>query len=66
MPVYEYRCAECHEKFEKLVRSSQSEGEVACPSCGSELVKRLVSLFGSLGLSTSSSGGNCAPRVGGG
>lgn len=66
MPLYEYRCIECNEKFEKLVRSTLAEAEVCCPNCGSSSVKRLVSLFGALGFSTGSSGSDCATTVGGG
>jgi len=43
MPIYEYRCQECLEEFEKLVRSAE---EIECPQCGSEEVKKLISSFG--------------------
>lgn len=67
MPLYEYRCAECDEKFEKLVRSSLSEAiEIHCPKCGSKSVSRLVSMFGSVGLSGASSGGGCSTTFSGG
>ncbi|NIV28223.1 MAG: zinc ribbon domain-containing protein, partial [Anaerolineae bacterium] len=34
MPVYEYRCELCGERFEKLVRSIRREPpEVHCPAC---------------------------------
>ncbi len=62
MPVYEYRCSKCGEKFEKFVRSVSARNEVVCPRCGNTEVKKLVSLFGLTGgLQTSSggSGGSC-------
>ncbi len=68
MPLYEYKCTQCNEKFEKLVRSSFEQGDVHCPSCGSGKVKRLISMFGSLGFSSDSSYGgssSCGSSGGG-
>jgi putative FmdB family regulatory protein len=53
MPIYEYRCSACGEKFEKLVRGSSGQQEINCPSCNADRVERLVSTFG---FSSSSSG----------
>jgi len=52
MPIYEYRCQECRERFDKLVRCSTDETELTCPSCGSKLAEKLPSLFGTSGFST--------------
>lgn len=46
MPVYEYRCLECGEKFEKLVRSVHPALKIECPKCGGRKVEKLLSLFG--------------------
>jgi|LGVD01.1.fsa_nt_gb putative FmdB family regulatory protein len=47
MPIYEYRCQECGEKFEKLVRSMKNPGpEIKCPKCGGREVEKLLSAFG--------------------
>lgn len=46
MPIYEYRCEECDERFEVFVRSAAQQAAPACPRCGSGEVKRAVSLFG--------------------
>ena len=44
MPVYEYRCESCGERFEKLVRSILREPpEVHCPACQGLEVRRLIS-----------------------
>jgi putative FmdB family regulatory protein len=44
MPIYEYRCQACDERFDKLVRSSRREGvEILCPVCQSGDVRRLIS-----------------------
>ena len=42
MPIFEYECLECEQQFEHLERAGSAP--VACPSCGAEQVKRLVSL----------------------
>lgn len=69
MPLYEYRCSQCGEQFEKLVRMADADGTIQCPSCGSVETRRKVSAFGFLGggsgFSSGSSGG-CAPSFGGG
>jgi putative FmdB family regulatory protein len=46
MPIYEYRCLECGEEFERLVRSMNPALEVECPKCGGRKVKKLLSTFG--------------------
>jgi putative FmdB family regulatory protein len=68
MPVYEYRCEECGEKFEKWQRSMSSTEDIRCPKCNSKRVSKAISL---LGRCTSSSFGgpslsdsSCAPTGG--
>ena len=66
MPIYEYRCQKCGEKFEKLVRSSTDQTELTCPNCGSNQTEKLMSVFGTSGFSTtrnftSSSADSCQP-----
>ena len=46
MPIYEYRCENCGEPFEKLVKMSASDAEVECPVCGSKNTRKALSLFG--------------------
>ena len=46
MPIYEYQCLECGEKFEKLVRSTNSPVKIECPKCGGRKVEKLLSVFG--------------------
>jgi putative FmdB family regulatory protein len=46
MPIYEYVCQDCGEKYEKFVRSSLAKVELKCPACGSSDGKKALSLFG--------------------
>jgi len=43
MPIYEYSCTDCGERFEVLHRGDGNEAK--CPSCGSTGVSRLLSTF---------------------
>jgi len=62
MPIYEYQCEECGEKFELLVRSSSRKGTIECPECGSERVHKAISLFSGVGgASSHTSGASCGP-----
>lgn len=49
MPIYEYVCTECGERFEKLLFKLAVEEHIACPYCGSHKIERAVSTFASLG-----------------
>ena len=52
MPIYEYVCLDCQERFETLVL--RSEEEVECPSCESKRLEKVMSAFS---LSAGKSGG---------
>ena len=54
MPIYEFNCQSCDRSFEELVRSAEAVNEVVCPKCGSNHVRRKISLFAS----SSKSGGS--------
>ena len=41
MPVYEFECEECGRRFEELTSSEMRS--VACPDCGAERTRRLLS-----------------------
>src|ERR1700744_1441027 len=41
MPIYEFECEECGERFEELVAASA--GNAPCPACGSARTRRLIS-----------------------
>lgn len=60
MPIYEYRCPKCGERFEKFIRSANAQQEAVCPRCGNMEVEKIVSLFGLTGSSRPSSGASCS------
>ena len=67
MPIYEYRCDSCAEKFEVLTRFAERDTAQVCPSCESTKTRVLVSSFAVAGGGLSevsdfageSSGGGC-------
>jgi putative FmdB family regulatory protein len=44
MPIYEYHCGGCGERFEELVSASATESP-PCPSCGAAGAQRVMSMF---------------------
>ncbi|UCD93889.1 MAG: zinc ribbon domain-containing protein [Candidatus Zixiibacteriota bacterium] len=62
MPLYEFNCQECNEKFEELV--SSSEAAIKCPKCGSDKTLKLFSTFASNALKAASACGDCKPSPG--
>lgn len=47
MPIYEYRCAECHKQSSFLVLSPSTESSLRCSHCQSLRLERLLSRFAS-------------------
>ncbi len=45
MPIYEYICKSCGERFSLLQKVSSTEKDAACPKCSSNEVKKLISSF---------------------
>ncbi|HVC34031.1 MAG TPA: zinc ribbon domain-containing protein [Chloroflexota bacterium] len=62
MPLYEYRCAECDARFEKLTSFQQADTGVRCPECGGIHPRRLISVFASF---APAGDGSAAPASGG-
>lgn len=58
MPVYEYQCQECGEKFEQLVLNQRQADDLTCPHCGAKKISKLFSVFG--GSSGKASGPSCS------
>ena len=65
MPIYEYRCQNCSDKFELLRRLGSNDDDVVCPKCKGK-AQRLISTFASFskdqsGMTTPiGGGGSCA------
>jgi putative FmdB family regulatory protein len=49
MPLYEYRCRGCGERFEILQRLGEDGSKLACPRCGEVRPERVLSTFASGG-----------------
>jgi putative FmdB family regulatory protein len=70
MPLFEYVCVRCGERFEHLVRSGRggAEGEPVCPKCGYERVQKQLSGFAVPGVATAGSSrsdaASCSPGFG--
>jgi len=43
MPIYEYACTPCGKVFEEIVIRKSDEAELACPSCKSADISRVMS-----------------------
>jgi putative FmdB family regulatory protein len=44
MPIYEYKCKECDQKFEIFVFSNTQEN-IPCAKCGSKNTEKVISKF---------------------
>ena len=51
MPIFEYICQDCGEKFEDLVIGS-SDDPVPCPMCKSDRTLKLISLISAKGIAS--------------
>jgi putative FmdB family regulatory protein len=62
VPLYEYACEKCGEKFEQLVRSMKAADDPQkCPRCGSQRTARSLSVFA---VSSAQGSGGDAPTCG--
>ena len=48
MPLYEYQCGACDERFEWLQRLGEGKAAVRCPACGASEVERRLSTFAAI------------------
>jgi putative FmdB family regulatory protein len=44
MPVYQYECGKCRQRFDFRREIGESDKEAKCPECGSESVRRIYSV----------------------
>ncbi len=63
MPLYEYICQECGERFDALSQIKEADRPIACAHCHSERTTRQLSVFnahsGGKIVTTSSAGNGC-------
>ena len=45
MPIYEYQCVQCAEKFEVRQSIRETGSKLNCPTCHSSSLKRQISTF---------------------
>jgi putative FmdB family regulatory protein len=57
MPIYEYKCRKCGEKFDAYRPLSASDGMVKCPKCGEKNPERVFSVY----MPRISGSGSCLP-----
>ena len=43
MPIFEFKCLECENQFERLFLSSTDKVDLTCPECQSGSLERVVS-----------------------
>jgi len=60
MPIYEYECKSCGERFELRRSMSDSDSEIKCPRCEALHPQRVLSTF-AMGGSSGGTAGACAP-----
>lgn len=58
MPIYEYICAACDERFSVFKKTSSESADAKCPRCDSHEIKKVMSAF-----SCSPSSGGCSSSV---
>ena len=66
MALYEYKCADCEERFDLMRSMSAADEPAECPECGGTESRRLVSSFASITPGASALSSNPAMPQGGG
>ena len=69
MPIYEYACLDCLHQFETLRAMKDADAPLICEKCGSQHVKRKLTVVyvmsGVQAVSGKSQGSNCGSCSGG-
>lgn len=66
MPIYEYICLKCNNDFSVLQNMSSSEKDTTCSRCGSNNLKKKVSVFSANAAGVGASPASCPVGGGGG
>lgn len=63
MPIYEYKCKKCGNKFELRLGFNHDKKSIKCPGCNSQDPERIFSPFmtGASSRGPSSAGSSCSP-----
>jgi putative FmdB family regulatory protein len=64
MPLYEYRCERCDERFERLVSLRAEHPPVTCPHCGTTDIRKQVSTFATTVSRQTTNQSSCTPGGG--
>lgn len=56
MPLYEYLCRKCGQRFDLLRKMRDADRDLECPECQSDEIERLLSTFAAGGCTPSPSG----------
>ncbi len=65
MPIYEFECRKCGERFEVVLKAGEKVGKLSCLACGAGKPQKLLSPFSSSrGASSSCAPGSGSPTLG--
>ncbi len=45
MPIYEYECTDCKNRFEIIHGADKTPDDLKCPKCGAGRPKKMISCF---------------------
>jgi putative FmdB family regulatory protein len=68
MPIYEYECRDCGERFDALRTMAEADKPIVCAACHGQHASRLISVFAAHSggrVVAGSNGGGCAGCSGG-
>lgn len=65
MPIYEFKCASCGKRFERLCSIGDNGEKLSCPQCGATGPKRVMSGFAAKGTGSEDFGGSGGSGCGG-
>ena len=65
MPLYEYHCTQCGERFEVRQAMGEDGSKLNCPRCNAGNPQRLISTFSSPGTSHSAGMGDSCSTLSG-
>ncbi len=63
MPIYEYICLDCKKEYEILRSFNEADEPIDCDECGSENVKRKLSLLSPIAVARLSAGWGAGERL---